>query len=220
MFHHYANAPMRASHTPPTLNRALRLAALLVLALLLGACGRNTAPPQLEMAQLFPQARPLPSFQLRRSDGQPLTRADFRGRYTLVFMGYTHCPDICPTTLLTLRHMWDDLRRRGQNDKVAVVFVSVDPQRDTPQLLAAYVHGFDPAFQGATGSPTQLQTLSQALMLPFRIVPGKDGHYAVDHSATLAIVGPDAEEIGVFMPPLHATPMAADLARLIAWRSP
>ncbi len=191
--------------------------ALLAVALLAG-CSRSP-PPALQVAQLFPVPRTTPAFTLTRSDGKPLTRADWRGRYTLVFMGYTHCPDICPTTLLTLRTMWNALDQAGVSKRVGVDFVSVDPGRDTLPLLGEYVHGFDAAFVGATGSEAQLKKLSEALLLPYRIVPAAHGGYAVDHSATIAIIGPDAREIGVFMPPLHAAPMAADLERLLAWKS-
>ena len=191
--------------------------ALLAVALLAG-CSRSP-PPALQVAQLFPVPRATPAFTLTRSDGKPLTRADWRGRYTLVFMGYTHCPDICPTTLLTLRAMWNALDQAGVSKHVGVDFVSVDPGRDTLPLLGEYVHGFDAAFVGATGSEAQLEKLSEALLLPYRIVPAAHGGYAVDHSATVAIIGPDAREIGVFMPPLHAAPMAADLERLLAWKS-
>lgn len=194
----------------------------LLLALLfpvLAGCSHSAnSPPALEVAQLFPKPREIPSFTLARSDGKPLTKADWKGRYTIVYMGYTNCPDICPTTLLTLRRMWTDLKKDGDTVHVAVEFISVDPGRDTPKRLAEYTHWFDPAFTGATGSHEELEKLSRALMLPFVITSGKDGHYSVDHSATIAIIGPDAREIGVFMPPHHATPMAADLARLVAWK--
>jgi protein SCO1/2 len=194
--------------------------ALALIALTLAGCNIHPAPPPaLEVAQLFPVPRTVPGFTLTRSDGQPLMHADWKGRYTLVFMGYTHCPDICPTTLLTLRSLWGALRKAGLTDRVAVEFISVDPGRDTPKRLAEYVHWFDPAFTGATGSAAELDKISRALMLPFKIVPGAHGGYSVDHSATLAIIGPDAREIGVFMPPLHAAPMAADLKRLLAWKS-
>ena len=193
-------------------------AAPLVVALLAG-CSRSPPPPALQVAQLFPVPRAVPAFTLARSDGTPLTRADWRGRYTLVFMGYTHCPDICPITLLTLRTMWNALDKAGVSKRVGVDFVSVDPRRDTLPLLGEYVHGFDATFVGATGSEAELKKLSAALLLPYRIVPGAHGGYGVDHSATVAIIGPDAREIGVFMPPLYAAPMAADLERLLAWKS-
>jgi len=192
-------------------------AALLSVALLAG-CSRSTPPPALHVAQLFPVPRTVPAFTLTRSDGKPLTRADWRDRYTLVFMGYTHCPDICPTTLLTLRTMSNALGKAGVSKRVEVDFVSVDPGRDTLPLLGEYVHGFDAAFVGATGSEAQLKKLSKALLLPYRILPSAHGGYDVDHSATVAIIGPDAREIGVFMPPLYATPMATDLERLLAWK--
>lgn len=193
---------------------------LALLLPVLAACSHQDAPrPALEVAQLFPKPREIPAFTLTRSNGQPLTKADWKGHYTLVYMGYTNCPDICPTTLLTLRRMWADLKKDGDTGHVGVEFISVDPGRDTPKRLAEYTHWFDPAFTGATGSHAELEKLSRALMLPFQITPGKNGQYSVDHSATIAIIGPDAHEIGVFMPPHHATPMATDLARLVAWKS-
>lgn len=193
--------------------------ALALAALTLAGCSMHSVPPPaLEVAQLFPVPRDVPEFALTRSGGKPLANADWKGRYTLVFMGYTHCPDICPTTLLTLRTMWATLKKAGVTDRVAVEFISVDPKRDTPKRLAEYVHWFDPAFSGATGSEMQLQKLSKALMLPYQIVFSANSNYSVDHSATIAIIGPDAREIGVFMPPLHAAPMAIDLQRLVAWK--
>ncbi len=197
---------------------SIRICAALPAVALLAGCSRSP-PPALQVAQLFPVPRAVPAFTLARSDGKPLTRADWRGRYTLVFMGYTHCPDICPTTLLTLRATWNALDKAGVSKRVGVDFVSVDPRRDTLPLLGEYVHGFDATFVGATGSEAELKKLSAALLLPYRIVPGAHGGYGVDHSATVAIIGPDAREIGVFMPPLYAAPMAADLERLLAWKS-
>ncbi len=201
-----------------TLAQLAGLALTLAVLTLAGCNQRAAPPPALEVAQLFPTPRDVPAFTLTRSDGKPLTNADWKGRYTLVFMGYTHCPDICPTTLLTMHRMWAELKKAGVTDRVAVEFISVDPKRDTPKRLAEYVHGFDPAFTGATGSEAQLEKLSKALLLPFKIVPGAHGDYSVDHGATVAIIGPDAREIGVFMPPLHAAPMVVDLQRMVAWK--
>jgi len=182
---------------------------------------RSHAPPQpppMQSAQVYPQPRPLPAFALTQSDGKPLTAADWQRRYTLVFFGYTRCPDVCPTTLATLHQALQQLRAQGLGEQVQVDFISVDPQRDTPARLAAYVHAFDPQFVGATGPDAQLQPLTRALGLVYARTPDGHGGESIDHSGAVVLIDPQGHELAVFLPPLRAAAIADDLAQLIAWR--
>lgn len=173
------------------------------------------APPQLDAAVLYPVPRPLPDFQLVRSDGKALTLADWKGRWTVVFFGYTSCPDVCPTTLATFKQAWgllDDAAR----ERVRFEFVSVDPERDTPEQLARYIGFFSPDFGAATGSDTELTRLTRALGLVYLREAAKDGQYAVDHSAASVIIDPAGRQIGLVKPPVDAAQLASDLRTLAA----
>lgn len=174
-------------------------------------------PPALTAAVLYPAPRAIPDFSLARADGGTLTAADWKGRYTVVFFGYTSCPDVCPTTLQVLKQAHDELKRKGLADKVRIDFISVDPQRDTPQRLGEYVHYFSPDFVAATGSDEELTRLSRALGLVYAREPDGHGGYSVDHSASAVIVDPQGRELGLFRPPLVAESIAGDLERLLGW---
>ncbi|GMU44638.1 MAG: SCO family protein [Xanthomonadales bacterium] len=166
---------------------------------------------------LYPEPRPLPDFRLQRDDGSALTQADWRGRWRLLFFGFTHCPDVCPTTLATAKAALAALRKDHPDARVAVSFVSVDPERDTPDKLGAYVHFFDPAFEAATGTQEQLQALTRALWVVYEKVPGTGGpgDYSIDHSASLLLIDPQGRLVGQMRPPQRADVIAADLALLI-----
>ncbi len=116
------------------------------------------------------------------ADGNLRTLADFKGKVTLVFFGYTQCPDVCPTTLAELAAVKRELGKDG--DRVQGVFVSVDPQRDTPQILKAYMASFDPGFVALRGTPEQTQAAARSFKVFYAQVPGKtEGTYTVDHTA-------------------------------------
>ncbi len=169
--------------------------------------------PALQSGLLFPHPREVPAFELARSDGQRLTRADWNGRWTVAFFGYTQCPDVCPTTLSTFGQVWKklppEIRARLRFD-----FISVDPARDTPALLARYVGFFNPDFVAATGSDEELTRLTRALGLVYAREAPSNGTYAVDHSASAVLIDPDGREIGLLRPPFDVTRIAADLTAL------
>jgi protein SCO1/2 len=115
-------------------------------------------------------------------DGKTRTLSDFKGKVTLVFFGYTQCPDVCPTTLAELAAVKRELGKDGE--RVQGVFVSVDPQRDTPEILKAYMASFDPGFVALRGTPEQTQTTAKNFKVFYAQVPGKtEGSYTVDHTA-------------------------------------
>ncbi|HZW51794.1 MAG TPA: SCO family protein [Rudaea sp.] len=172
--------------------------------------------PKLQNAVLYPAPRAIPEFHLTQADGKPLTLADWRGYWTVVYFGYTSCPDVCPTTLTTFKQAWKDLAARGLTDKLRFDFISVDPQRDTPDVLHKYVSYFDPAFVAATGIDDELTPLTRAMGLVYSRSTDANGKIEVDHSAAAVIVDPQGREAGIFRPPFVANAIAHDLAALAA----
>ena len=115
-------------------------------------------------------------------DGKPRQLADFKGKVTLVFFGYTQCPDVCPTTLAELAAVKRELGKDGE--RVQGIFVSVDPERDTPQILKAYMASFDPGFVALRGTPEQVKETARQFKVFYAQVPGRtEGSYTVDHTA-------------------------------------
>ena len=115
-------------------------------------------------------------------NGQPRTLGDFKGKVTVVFFGYTQCPDVCPTTMAELAQVKKALGADG--DKLQAVFVSIDPERDTPEILKSYMASFDPNFVALRGTLAQTQATAKEFKVYFAKVPGKaEGSYTMDHSA-------------------------------------
>lgn len=170
--------------------------------------------PATQAALLYPTPRQIPAFELRRTDGTPFTNADLEGRWTLAFFGFTHCPDICPDTLARMEEVREQLARRGAADAVTMVFVSIDPERDTGETIQRYVEFFDPAIVGVTGEPEKLDVLTHALGIVHRKVPLDGGGYTIDHSSQLVLIDPAGRQAGIFRPPFDAAKLAADLAML------
>jgi len=172
--------------------------------------------PGLASAVLYPQPRALPDFQLVQANGKPLTLADWKGRWNVAYFGYVSCPDVCPTTLAVLKQVWKSLDERGLRDRVRISFVSIDPQRDTPEMLGKYVAFFSPDFLAATGSDEQLTRLTRSLGLLYSRTTGRNGEIQVDHSGSAVIIDPQGRLVGMFRPPFAAADVAADLATLAA----
>lgn len=170
-------------------------------------------PPRFEAGTLLSAPRPLPAFELVDADGERFTRENLAGDWTLVFFGFTHCPDVCPNTLFMLDRVVDQLREQN-GAAPRVLFVSVDAERDTPEKIRAYLDYFDPAFAGATGDRANLDKVTQAMSVAYELQPLDEG-YDVIHSSTLVLIGPDAAVHGFFTPPLHADAIAADVGQLL-----
>jgi len=171
---------------------------------------------ELRAAQAFPETRPLPDFELRTAAGGELTHADLQGQWSLLFFGFTNCPDICPDTLAMLHSAISSLDTMGATSKPQVIFVSVDPGRDDAEALGEYMRSFDPDFIGATGGEEQLRKLTRSLGIYFALdEPDPDsGFYSVDHSASILIIDPQGRLYGRFSPPLDHQAVAADLFAL------
>ena len=130
-------------------------------------------------------------FLLLNGDGQPVTDADFKGKLMLVYFGYTFCPDVCPTELGLVAKALDQLTPE-QRDKVAPIFITVDPERDTPQVIKSYVAGFHPQLVGLTGTPEQIAAVEKSFHVYSAKVPGNDSSsYTMDHSSILYLMGTD-----------------------------
>lgn len=164
---------------------------------------------------LLPQSRELPALTLTDQDGQAQAVDSLTGHWTLLFFGYTFCPDICPTTLAELRQL-QGLLGEEDRQRLRVLMVTVDPARDTPEQLKQYLGFFDAGFRGLTGELENIQTLSGRVGIPF--IPGdtRQENYTVDHSANLALLGPDGRQHGFIRAPLKVQKLAEALPPLLA----
>jgi protein SCO1/2 len=163
--------------------------------------------PQLTSGTWLPQPRPLEDFTLTDESGQPFRLAQLKGQPTLVFFGFTHCPDVCPTTLAKLAQ----ITRAAAIPGLRVVLVSVDPARDTPALLKEYVHAFDPGFKGVTGTPADIERVTREFGVAVARVDLGGGDYTVDHSAVVFLLDTQGRRVALFTPPYEIKPFAEDL---------
>lgn len=164
---------------------------------------------------VLPAARPLPEFALLDQHARPVTRAGISGQWTLLFAGFTHCPDICPATLAMLATL--DARMGDAGERLQMVFLSLDPERDDPDTLAPYLAHFHPGVVGLTGEIEEIDRLAKAIGLSYMRVPRGDD-YTIDHSAALVLIDPGARAVAYFRPPLHPDALATDLAPVIKRR--
>ncbi len=136
------------------------------------------------------------SFTMIGHDGQVVTNADLAGRPSLVFFGYTHCPDFCPTTLFDISAVFKEL---GPDKKVAALFVTVDPERDTPDILKTYLANFNSRIIGLTGDPSKTEAIAKAFRVYARKVPGdKSGDYTVDHTGVVYLMDRRGKFVSAF----------------------
>jgi protein SCO1/2 len=174
------------------------------------------APPVLQRAVRLPDAPRLPALALVDETGSPFDGSRFRGRWTYVFFGFASCPDICPTTLATLAEVRQRLRELPLERQPAVLLVSVDPARDDPARLGAFVRHFDADFHAVTGEVAAIDRLASALGAAYARVPLPGGGYTVDHSSSLFLVGPDGGLVATSGVPHDAAIIADDYRGLVA----
>lgn len=187
-------------------------AAALLLTGLLAACA-GSGPPY-ALANVTGLVAPL-EFHLTDQDGRPVTAADYRHDVVLLYFGYTRCPDQCPTTLATLANALRDLG--PQASQVRVLFVSVDPRRDTTQVLKRYVSNFGPQFVGLRGDQAELTELSKRYRISYHYeAPDQYGNYEVDHSSAVFIFGRQGRARLLGQSGDTAQQFASDLRRLLA----
>lgn len=163
---------------------------------------------------LLPQSRSLPDLSLTNQDGQAVAVDQLKDQWSLLFFGYTFCPDICPATLAQLRQLQGQLPPETLA-KLRIVLVSVDPQRDTPEQLKKYLDYFDAGFIGLTGEEANIQKLANAVSIPFIPADTSKENYTVDHSGNLVIIGPDGTQRGFIRAPINNAKLAAQLPGLL-----
>ena len=211
------NQNRQDSGRSPAQARGVRLTVALVVAFMIvivtGFVYRIQQPRVMTTTEMksnglfvFETPRALGEFELTDHRGQPFTQDSLRGGWTLVFFGFTYCPDICPTTMAFLNQLLGELEGTEVAD-TSVVMISVDPARDTVEQLAQYVPFFNPAFTGVTGEFLTLHRVATALNTPFRKVPGQGEDYLIDHSANVVLINPRGDYHGFFKAPLDLAKM-------------
>ncbi|MBB1371018.1 SCO family protein [Pseudoalteromonas sp. SR45-4] len=176
--------------------KQLWLGLAIVLTLFLSACSDDNAPPDVN-ALVYENAKPLADFSLDDQHGELVTKQQFLGQWNLVFLGYTSCPDICPLTLAKLNAVYKNLR---SDYPVQIWFVSVDPKRDTPAKRKGYIDYFNPDFLAVSGEHKQLFPMVRGLGLIYAISDSSESEYAVDHSASVAMVDGNGAVRAIFKP--------------------
>jgi protein SCO1/2 len=177
-------------------------------------------PPEIG-GYVLPDPRVLPAVELVDAAGERFTPADFVGHWSLLYFGYTYCPDVCPLALIELAAV-RKLLEAGPGTPAAAEYylVSVDPARDTPERLREYVAYFDPSFHGLTGTPDDLRRLAEATGSLFLIQPGQGAdNYLVSHSSNVTILDPAGRLAAVITPPHDPSGIAADFAKIVAYRA-
>ncbi|RLA38725.1 MAG: SCO family protein [Gammaproteobacteria bacterium] len=178
--------------------------ALLIVAVLALSPPQKTVPKEL-IAVLRPHANPLLPFTMTDQTGELYTEQQLKGKWSFFFFGYTYCPDICPTTLSTLKLMSNELKKDPSTaSDMQIIFVSVDPDRDTPEGLARYMEYFGPEFTGMTGFPNNIADLAKQFGAAYiKEAETAPGNYLISHSSSIFLVDPQVRVVASFSPPHH-----------------
>jgi protein SCO1 len=179
---------------------------------------RHPAPRvELTTGTYLSPSRALPDFSLIDHAGRTFGSANLRGAWSLMFFGYTNCPDFCPTTLTTLAALEKRLRAGGAAVRPRVIFMSVDAKRDTPEQLAKYVPYFDSEFVGITGADqAAIEAVAAKLGVSVIITPKPDGTYTVDHSGAIYVVNPEGKLAAILTGPFTVDSLQTDFQRIVA----
>jgi protein SCO1/2 len=203
-------------------NTVLSLVAF--MALLLGLLVHRVLSPTVmtneQLAEnglfVYDVPRHIQDFSLRDDTGEPFTKHNLAGKWSLLFFGYTYCPDICPITLATIRQFEGLLEKAGVTEPMQVVLVTVDPQRDTPEKLKEYVSYFSKDYLGVTGEYIDIFNLARQLNVAFGYHPTEDGNYLVSHSGEIALINPKGDFHGFFKIPHNPEKMTVNFRSVLA----
>lgn len=169
-------------------------------------------------ATVLPQAAVLPDFSLVDHAGAPFNRHSLLGRWSLVFFGFTNCPDVCPATLTQLAAARKRLRDAGNDAFPDIILISVDPERDAPEVMAAYVQKFGDGITGVTGSLEEIRKLASSLGIYFHSSVSAGGHHDVEHSAAVMLINKSAELEALFGAPYQIDSFVTDIPLLTGSR--
>lgn len=203
--------------TKPRLFIVIAIAIVAALAgLLLARSLQHASGPSLAAATLLQPPRAMPPFSLLDTRTKPYANAQLQGHWSLLFFGFTACPDVCPTTMALLAQVQSALADLPPAQKPQVVFISIDPRRDTPEKLAAYLHFFSPDFVGLTGEQAQLDALTKSLGVPVIVHPLENGAYTLDHSSAIFMIDPKGRLRALFSAPHTVAALSADIRSITA----
>jgi len=175
----------------------------------------KTVPPELQ-GVLRPSPKTLQAFELSDQYRQPFSREQLQGKWSFVFFGYTYCPDICPTTLYTLTGVFRKLQAGAQEPAdIQVIFISVDPQRDTPEVMQNYLHHFNEGFLGITGAQQDIDQLAGQFGAGYmREEETAQGQYLVSHTSSIFLIDPRVRLLGAFSPPHDSDTIASQFLQI------
>lgn len=205
-----------------TRTQSIRLAAVVAIVAIAGGMLLSRVlldranGPTLAKATLLEPARPLPSMAFIDQQGQPFGPERLRGHWSILFFGFTSCPDVCPTTLALLAQVEKQLTDLPAGRRPHIVLVSVDPQRDTPERLARYVQSFSPTFTGVTGEQQAVHEFALRMGVPVAISSLPDGNYTVDHSAAIFVIDPSGALRALSSTPHSVALIAEDYRSIVA----
>lgn len=188
---------------------------LVSLFLALAACGEPKLPSPFKASDVSARYSNA-DFHLNEATGKPVSLADYRGKVVVLFFGYTHCPQICPTTLADLAQVMRELGKDA--DKVQVLFVTLDPERDTRELLAQYPPAFYPTFKGLSGDTMATAQAAQAFGVIYQKQPNKNGGYDLDHSAGTYLIAPGGKPVLLSPYGQSAELLVHDIRLLLAFK--
>lgn len=166
---------------------------------------------------LFPEEKSFSGFTLTDKNHKSITQESFKNKWTLLFFGFTNCPDVCPTTLSELQKVFKIFQHNAVKALPDVLFISVDPERDTPESLKEYIAFFNKNFNAATADKANILSLASQIGVAYHIQDHKQGdlNYSVDHTAAIFLINPNGNLYGIFRSPHDADKMAVDLINLI-----
>ena len=172
-------------------------------------------PKNLE-ATLLDKSKPLTNFNLIDHDNSPFNLTSLQNNWSFLFFGYTHCPDVCPLAMQVMRKVWlaPELKAATETN-LKMVFVSVDPDRDTPAILKSYAQYYNPAFIGVTGKADEIDILTRQIGILYGFdEPNKNGDYNVSHSGQIILIDPNGNMRAVFSPPLNPASIVKDFVAI------
>ena len=197
------------------MNESAKPRIFLILSLLLGllaaSCGGAAEEPPLKGARIGG------AFTLTDQNGRQVSEGDFNGKYRIVYFGFANCPDICPTDLAQIGQALRIFEKEhpGRAAKVQPVFITTDPERDTPEVLKSYVASFHPRLVGLTGTPQQIADAAKAYAVYYSKVPNEGGGYSMNHMRIIFLMGPEGEPIAMLPHEKGPQEMAAELERWV-----